>query len=205
MAIAGGMGRVLVVSAVTAAVIGLTAGPALAATWTVSPGGAVTAVSGTTTLIDTQTLMGVSCGPSTAQGSLTAGTGLSGVGIGKITSLTFTHCDNGATLTAGAFPWHLNALSYNSLAMVTTGTITGIHITLTGGCNAVFDGTGPGAHNGLVNVKYSNSTGKLHVLKPGGLHAYNVTPNGCDGFFSGNFVTLGATFTVTPKQTITSP
>jgi hypothetical protein len=207
MAIVNRTGRILVVSAVTAAVIGLTAGPALAATWTVSPGGAVTAVSGTTTLIDTQTLMGVSCGPSTAKGSVAKGTGLSGAGIGKITSLTFTHCrDNTVTLTASAFPWHLNAVSYNSGTMVTTGTITGIHITLTSGtCNAVFDGTAPGAHNGMVNVTYRNSTGQLHVLKPGGLHVYSVTPNGCDGFFNGNFVTLGATFTVTPKQAITSP
>lgn len=200
-------GRILVLSAVTVAVIGLTAGPALAATWTVSPGGAVTAVSGTTTLIDTQTLMGVSCGPSTAKGSLAKGTGLSGAGIGRISSLAFTHCrDNSVTLTANALPWHLNAVSYNSVTMVTTGTITGIHITMTsGGCNAVFDGSAPGAHNGMLNVTYSNGTGQLHVLKPSGLHVYNVTPSGCDGFFTGNFVTFGATFTVTPKQTITSP
>jgi hypothetical protein len=207
MAILNRTGSILVLSAVTAAVIGLTAGPALAATWTVSPGGAVTAVSGTTTLTDTQTLMGVSCGPSTAKGSFTKGTGLSGAGIGKITLLTFTGCrDHTAKLTARHLPWHLNAVSYNSGTMVTTGTITGIHIKLTSGsCNAVFDGTSPLAGNGVVNVTYKNSTGQLQMLQTGNLHAYGVTPNGCDGFFNGNFVTLGATFTVSPIQTITSP
>jgi len=205
-------GSALVLGAVTVAVIGLTAGPAAAATtWTVRPGGPIMAKSGTTTLTDTKTGATLSCASSAATGSLKKGSGLSGAGIGKVTSLTFTNCAAGGVMfkvTASHFPWHLNAVSFNATTGVTTGTITGIHamVSSTVRCSAVIDGTSATANNGKVKVTYTNSTGKLTVLTTGGnLHLYKVT-SGCGGVIhSRDPATFSASYAVSPKQTITSP
>ena len=93
-----------------------------------------------------------------------------------------------------------------AMAQVTTGTISGIELLATGtGCKAELDGTGAGKHNGVTQVTYTNSTGKLALLGPGGnLHSYAVT--GCFGLIMNNDVQQAAgSGGVTPKQTITSP
>jgi hypothetical protein len=199
--------RVLFLGAVTVAVTGLAAGPALAvaATWTVKPGGAVMTTSAAVTLTDTTAGSSVSCASSSVTGSLKAGSGLPGSGIGKITSWTFPAgcAPGGFTLTASHFPWVLNAVSFNSATGVTTGTITGIHAVLGGPCSAIIDGTSAIANNGKVAVTYTNSTGKLRVLTAGSnLHFYMST---CGGVHSGDHATLSASYTVVPRQIITSP
>jgi hypothetical protein len=181
----------------------------MAATWTVSPGGAITATSGKTTLKDTTTGSVLSCTSSTANATLKKGTGLAGAGLGSITGISFTNCTGPLgltfTVTPGHLPWKLNAISYN--AGTTTGTITGIHATLTGsGCSAVVDGATSGtANNGKVKVTYTNGTHLLKVLTTGGnLHIWNVV--GCAGLIgSGDASTFSASYSVSPAQTITSP
>src|SRR5215467_8814687 len=153
MALLKRAGSVLIVGAATAAVVGLSAAPAFAATWTVKPGGAITAKAGTTTLKDNNTGNTLTCASSSGKGSVKKGSGLSGTGIGSITALAFSTCKGplGLTFTVhtSAFPWHLNAVSFSS--GVTTGTITHIHATLSGpGCSATVDGTGPTKDNGKV-------------------------------------------------------
>jgi uncharacterized repeat protein (TIGR01451 family) len=177
-------------------------------TWTVKPGGAFKAKSGAVTLTDTTTGTVLTCKSSAGSGTLESGSGLPGTGIGSITALTFTACTGplGLTFTAtsNALPWALNALSYSS--GVTTGSITGIDATLTGSsCTATVDGTAAGADNGQVSVTYANSSGKLKVLTTGGnLTIYNVS--GCSGLINSNDpATLSATYTISPKQSITSP
>ena len=207
-------GSALVMSAALAGVLALSAGSALAATnaaiaatWTVKPGGAITAKAGVTTLKDTTTGSVLTCQTSSGKGTLKSGSGLSGTGIGSITALSFSTCTGplGLTFTVKTthFPWHLNAVSFSS--GVTTGTITGIHATLTGpGCSAVVDGTGATANNGKVTAKYSNGTGKLTTTGAGNLHIYNVS--GCAGLIhSGDGSSFKGSYTVSPKQTITSP
>jgi hypothetical protein len=58
-----------------------------------------------------------------------------------------------------------------------------------------------------VAFRYTDSTGQLTVLTTGGnLHYYDV--RSCrlfPGFHDGAPATLGATFTVSPRQDITSP
>jgi len=103
-------------------------------------------------------------------------------------------------------PWKLNATSFNKTTGVTTGNISGIELVATGpNCKATLDGTGAGKHNGMTQVTYTNSTGKLALLGPGGnLHSYAVT--GCFGLIMNNDVQQAAgSGGVTPKQTITSP
>jgi len=209
-------GSALVMSAALAGVLALSAGSALAATntgitatWTVKPGGAITAKAGKTTLTDKSTGSQLSCTSSSGAGTVKKGSGLSGTGIGSITALSFTSCTGplGLTFTVKTthFPWHLNAKTFNSTTGVTSGTITGIHASLTGpGCSAVVDGTGATANNGSVNATYTNGTGKLATTGVGNLHVYNVS--GCAGLInSGDAASFKGSYTVSPKQTITSP
>jgi hypothetical protein len=199
----------LLMGGAAAAIVGLSAGPALAATtWTVSPGGSITATAGTTTLKDTGTGTTLKCTSSSAKGSVKSGSGLSGTGLGSITSLTFSSCTGPLgltfTVTSSAFPWHLNASSYSS--GVTSGTLSGIHAKLSGpSCSATVDGTSSTADNGTADATYTNSSGALKVLTTGGnLHIYGVS--GCAGLIkSGDGSTFSGTYTVSPKQTITSP
>jgi hypothetical protein len=104
-----------------------------------------------------------------------------------------------------AQPWYLNAISYNAATGVTSGTLSGIDVSVSGSdCNAEVDGTAAGADNGTVKWTYSNSTGKLTYRPTGGnLHLYNVS--GCLGVLSnGDSVRVSGTGPVTPTQTITS-
>jgi len=200
---------ILLTGATTAAVIIGTAGVALAAiTFTITPGGAITAKAGTTTLTDTNTGSVLSCKSSSSTGTLKKGSGIAGTNLGSITKLTFSTCTGPLgltfTVTNSHFPWKLSGTSYKS--GVTTGFISGIHSVLSGpGCTATVDGTGATANNGKVKVTYTNSTGKLKVLTTGGnLHVYKVS--GCAGLInSGDTTTFSGSYTVTPKQTITSP
>lgn len=198
-------GPVLTV-AVVAAVAVFGAGPAFAATWTVTPGGSVSGSAGTTTLKDTNTGATVTCSSSKATGSLKSGSGLSNP-IGTISTLTFSNCTGplGIAFTATVTgPLSLNANSYSS--GVTSGTITHIHGTVSGGgCSAVIDGTSATADNGTVNATFTNSTSVLKVLTTGStLHIYNSS--GCFGLLNnGDGTTFSGSYTITPPQTVTSP
>jgi hypothetical protein len=101
----------------------------------------------------------------------------------------------------------VNLLSYNSATGVAAGSISHIQIKMSGagGCRAVIDGTSGTAGDGIVKFTYANSTARLKTLTTGGsLHFYNVS--GCLGLFrTGDPAILSATFTLSPKQTITSP
>lgn len=208
MAILKRTGTILVVGAAAAAVVGLSSAPAFSATtFTVKPGGVITAKAGKTTLKDTNTGSTLSCASSSGKGTVKKGSGLSGNGIGSITALGFTKCTGPLSLTftvkSTGFPWKLNAVSFSG--GVTTGTITGIKATLTGpSCTATVAGA-TASSTGTVKVTYSNSTGKLTTLATGGnLHVWNV--NGCAGLINtGDATTFSGAYAISPKQTITSP
>jgi hypothetical protein len=206
------IGSGLIAGAAAALMIGASAAPALAATptWTIKPGGAATAKSGRTTLTDTKTGTSLVCKSSTSKVTLKKGSHLAGASIGSITALSFSTCTGplglAFTVKISHLPEKLNAVSYNKKTGVTTGTITGIHATLSGtSCTATVDGTGAAKDNGTVKVTYSNKTHDLTVLAAGGnLHVYNVS--GCAGLInSGDGSSFTGTYLVSPKQTITSP
>ena len=209
MAIRKRTGSFLVLGAATAAVIGMAAAPAIAAnaTWTVKPGGSITATAGKTTLKDKNTGSTLSCKSSSGKGTAKKGSGLSGSGIASITALGFKTCTGPLSLTftvkTTGFPWKLNAVSYKS--GVTTGTITGIHATLSGpSCSAKVGGSSASAA-GTVAATYTNGTGKLATKTTGGnLHVWKVS--GCAGLIkSGDTTTFSGSYAISPKQTITSP
>jgi hypothetical protein len=205
----------LVVAA--AAVSGLTLVPsAFAATWSVTSGGTFTAAlkSGTSvTLTDTTTSQSITCSVASAGGSVPNGTGLSGTGIGSITSATFGTSSNKcsgpffSTFTSAlksGTTWHLNAVSY--AAGVTTGTITGIDALLTG--SSVFGSCSAEVTGEADKVTYTNSTGQLQISADPTpkLTLSNVTGAGCAGLINNtDKATIAATFIVTPKAQITSP
>jgi hypothetical protein len=210
-----GIGAVALVVGASAVVIGLAAPATFATTamtWTVSPGGAWSGVqSGKFTISDTTTGKSLTC-LNHAAGSLQPGTGLSGAGIGSITSLTFTSCKlpGGAafTLTAGDLPWQLNAQTYLPAIRggTTVGTVTGIHATIGGRrCNATVDGSTATANDGSSPIHFHNTLAKLKIEPLGSnLHAYGVT--GCTGVINnGDSIMFAGAYLLSPAQTITSP
>jgi len=186
----------------------LAAGPVAALRWTVTPGGAVSGSAGTTTLQDSTTGITLTCSSSAATGSLKSGSGLANP-LGTIQTLTFSNCTGPlgisfSTSVTGPFP--LNATAYNAGTGVTTGRIGKIHGSISGPlCSATVDGSSATANNGAVRAHYKNATGKLTVLTTGGnLHIYNVS--GCFGLInSGDTATFSGSYTITPKQAISSP
>jgi hypothetical protein len=203
--------RALLTVPAAAALLGVTAAVA-AATWTVRPGGAVTATTGPVVIKDASTGSLVTCSSATIKATLKAGTGLPGAGIGSLSSVALGTCTGplGITFTMklNHLPYRLSATSYHASTGTTTGKITGIHGNFTGpSCSYVLDGTGASMDDGTIDVTYVNGSHKLKLLPSGGnLHVYKLL--GC-GFLGGihndDHMTFSATGTVTPSQTITSP
>lgn len=183
-------------------------------TWTVSPGGAFTAslAPGTTaTLTDTTTNNSITCSVGTAGGSLRSGSGLSGTGIGTITSGSFGSSANRCsgplgsswtvTLTSGT-TWQVNAVSFDAASGVTNGMITGVDTTISG---SSFFGSCSARATGTVSGTYTNSTAAL-ALNSASLTISGVSGSGCaNRINNGDSATLTATAVVNPAQTITSP
>lgn len=208
------IGVILLAAGALALVAGLGVTPSLAATattWRVSPGGAVTlAKSGSFTLQDITTGHSLVCTHGKGAGRFKSGHGLPGTGIGSITALSLSDCTGpgglAVTITPGHLPWTLNADTYDPAitAGLTTGTINGIHATLSGPrCHAAVDGTGAAADNGSTQMHYHNSLAKLKIrTEHSNLHFYQVS--GCRGLIkSGDALTFSSAYLVTPKQTIT--
>lgn len=195
--------------AAAALAVALGAAPSFAttaATWSVKPGGAVTAA-GSAQVKDAKTGTVAKCKSIKLAATLKHGKGLSGHHIAKITKGSFTGCTIGTIsvkVAVHGLPWYLNASSYKS--GVTHGTISGIDLKATAtGCSATLDGTGAGKNNGVVRGTYTNGTGKLKLLGSGGnLHDWAVS--GCLGLVrNGDPEHASGSTKVTPRQTITSP
>ena len=180
-----------------------------ATTWTVRPGGAITAKAGITKVADATTGSVLNCDSSRMSGTLKGGTGLAGPGIGPVTAAAYDCAmliEPPFRLTPHGLPWHLNLASYNAGTGVSRGTISHVELTLTGpGCSATINGTSGSRADGFVAVSYVNQTGTLKIRIAGGnLHWYHVS--GCAGLVGdGHPATLSAAYTVSPRQTITSP
>jgi hypothetical protein len=182
---------------------------AVAITFSISPGGAITAKAGVTKLKDVNTGQVLQCQSSSSKGTLKSGHGISGANLGSITALSFSNCTGPLglvfTVANSGFPWTLHGTAFNATSGVTTGNITGIKSHLSGtGCAADVRGA-TAASTGKVKVTYTNSTHKLKVLAGGGtLHVFNV--QGCGGLINnGDATQFTGTYTVTPAQTVTSP
>jgi hypothetical protein len=197
------------VIALAAAALAATA--ATATTWTVRPGGKITATAGKITLADTPTGATISCQSSRMSGTIKAGSGLPGAGIGSLATAVYSQCSAGpfaATVTVWGLPWRLNLTSYNRSTGVARGTISHLQISVASSsipCTAAIKGTSGTAPDGVMPVSYTSKTGILKVLPTGGdLHWYHV--HNCAGIIrNGDAATLSASYTISPRQVITSP
>lgn len=212
---AGGAAALVAALGVTAALA------ATAKTWTVSPGGTITAAAGRGTLTDIAPKHAMRCFSLTARGTLRSGSGLPGADVGSLSADSFATCAYPLTSTllidfflhAGGPPWQVNLFSYNAATGVVRGTISHIAITVSPSPSGakpctVIDGTSATADDGQVAFRYTDSTSQLTVLTTGGnLHYYDARKGSvCDGLFHDRGpATLSATFTVSPKQAIASP
>jgi len=212
-----GYARILFAACAAVAATALGVSTALAATtWTIRPGGAITAKSGTATFEDTKNRQMFTCTSLSFSGTLKSGSGLAGSHAGSISAVGFHSCSSPLslllarrvsllwTLRATGLPWHVNFSSFNG--GVVTGTISHMQIkaSTNSPCSFVIDGTGATAKDGMLTFTYTDSTGRLTPRTGGKLHSYNVI--GCAGLFNnGDPVAISATFTLSPKQTITSP
>jgi hypothetical protein len=200
--------KVMLTGGAAALTVALTATTALAATatWTVSPGGAVK-VSGTAQVKDTKTGTVAKCTTITLTGTLKSGSGLSGTGLGTAKTASFSGCTIATisvTVAVKNLPWTIDALSYNSAKGQSTGKLVGVELVATApGCSATLEGTT--AKNGFTRFTYTNSTGKLALVGPGGnLRAEDVS--GCFGLVNnGDPQEASGSTTLSPKQTVTSP
>jgi hypothetical protein len=200
------------VVAVTASAlyVGLGAAPVVAATatWTVTPGGAFTTPSAAihSHLTDATTGAAFLCQGLAIDGTFKSGSGLTnpighiigahGAGTGPLLCASSTSSTQFG-MTFSHFPMGIRAVSYDASTGVTTGVITGIHITLStapgaSACTGTIDGTGPNANNGEIHFSYTNSVFDALRFKVGSsLHAYNVS--GCGGLIhSGDAISYRA-------------
>jgi hypothetical protein len=189
--------------------VGLVAGPALAAaTWTIRPGGAVTFGPVTATIKDTNTAATITCTGGNLTGPLKSGSGLNGASAGRISGGAINGCSGPGplnwTITLPGLPWHINLIAYNGSTGLAHGTISHMEIRAAAlGCGFVIDGTRGEASDGLVKFAYSDRTHQVKI-SGGNLHILNM--NGCVGLVAnGDPVSLTASFTLAPAQSITSP
>jgi hypothetical protein len=179
-------------------------------TWTVRPGGAITATAGKTTLTDTKTGNTASCDSSRMSGTLRSGNGLPGTGIATITSAAF-RCPipiGAYRLTPRGLPWHLNLSSFDRGTGVSRGTISHLQLAFSiigAPCSAVINATSGTTADGVMAITYSDHEAKLETLPTGSdLHWYHVQH--CAGLVAnGDPAALSAVYAISPPQTITSP
>jgi hypothetical protein len=189
--------------------------PALAsatATWTITPGGTITATAPGATVTDTTNGNKLGCTGSSLTASLKSGKGLSGTNAGSMSKFSLTKCGADGIfigILAKHTPWHVSLTAYDAKTGVTTIAVTGIHLAVSQkalGCTGVVDGTSATADNGKIMMSYSNQTHDLTTWKTeGNLHLYNVSSNCLGVVNTGDKVSLSAVYEVSPAQTITSP
>jgi hypothetical protein len=170
-------------------------------TWTVGPGGTTSGSGVYLDLDDTTTGARQNCNGTSGTLSLKTGSGLPGRGIASVSSFSAISC-GGWTVTAGNLPWAVNATHYNPATGITTGTLTGLTLTYSGGgCQFT---VGNPTTTSQVRVSYSNGTGHLGLPAAGGnLRFFAVS--GCPGSENGDVATLTTTLALAAPQTITSP
>ena len=169
-------------------------------TWTVTPGGTSSAGGvGRLHLTDTKTGAIYICSSSMSL-IFKTGSGLPGRDIASVTSVLDAPC-GGFKVTAGNLPWAVNAQRYFPATGLTTGTVSRLTLSFSGGgCHFT---VGNPTATSQVRVSYANGTGGLHLLAAGGnLQFFGVS--GCPGSGNGDPATINANYRLTPVQTVTS-
>lgn len=176
-------------------------------TWTVSPGGAVSATA-PAEIRNTTKGWTIRCTASLS-GAALAGSGHSGYGLLSFDQGSLTGCTGPNSLTTAVttvnLPWDLYAGSYDATQGRTAGTFSNVELTLdaSNGCRA--DVTASDGAPGWADATYTNAD---RTLTLSGTHL-NVTFTNfrctADLVATGDAIELAAALPVTPAQTLTSP
>ncbi|MEV5572507.1 hypothetical protein AB0L06_20885 [Spirillospora sp. NPDC052269] len=202
------------VSLAATAVVAVTAA-AVAGTWTVLPGGPVTAVNyGKITATDIATGGTVNCTNSSASATSMSGSGLSPDNLVSINSIKFDSPANrfgwcvapgdiAWEVTAQNLPWKLSAVAANSDGA--SGRVTGVVLSNVGddGCHTTFGA--PGGGPGQIDVTYVNATHRVQVTGTN-LVVQSIDMN-CDQTLInvGDALKITGSFVISPSMTVTSP
>ena len=188
-----------------------TATATTATTWTIKPGKTVTGTAGTITVKDTTAGGQMKCTSSSVGATLKSGAGRTNP-LGKITPVAYNGCTAagvGAGITPSASstnPWLLRGGTYSS--GVTHGSIGNVQTSFSitgplGTCTGTVAGTSA-TTPGKIRVTYNNVNNSL-IMGGGNLHAWNVTGQCLGAIRTGDPLTVTGTYTISPRQTITSP
>ncbi len=202
--------KVLFTASATAAMVGLAAAPALAATTLtvkVTGGGTYTASSSKTVLSDNG--VNVTCTGSSGSGTIASAThkGTSPVKVGTVSKLSFSHCSGplGAVTTKVMnLPYTVSADSKTTGSGATDAIIGGAKVAVSmTGCSFLVTGSTPGF--------YTNSSHKLSVTRKLPTKALNTAKltvsnvSGCAGLVSnGDHPSYTSTYTISRKIVIKS-
>jgi hypothetical protein len=203
------IGSVFFTAAAAAAIIGLSVGPALAATHLtvkVSGGGSYRATAGKTVLTDNG--VSVTCTGSKASGKISSGThrGNAPLKVGTAAKLSFTKCSGplgSVTTKIKSTPYSVKANSKTSRAGNTDALITGTNVSVSmTGCSFKVTGSSPGYFS---NKKHTlNMTSKLPVKEITKGKSAELTVSGvvgCAGLVkNGDHPTFTATYKVSLKH-----
>ncbi|WUI01104.1 hypothetical protein OHR68_04595 [Spirillospora sp. NBC_00431] len=178
-----------------------------AGTWTVSPGGAVSATA-PAEIRNTTKNWTIGC-TATFSGTAPAGAGHSPYGLISFDQGSLTACAGPNALTTTStvvnLPWDFYAGSYDAVQGRTSGTLNNLALTLdvSNGCRA--DVSAPDGAPGTTDAAYANAGGTLTLS---GAHMkVTFTNYRCttDLVAPGDQIELAAVLPLTPAQTITSP
>jgi hypothetical protein len=197
---------------VVAAAVGTVAPQAAAApedTWTVAPGGALTA---TAPLRIGNVTRGwnIDCGTATLTGAAKAGSGNAGDQLVEFDDESFENCSgpDGVQYTVAMtseVQLDMNASSYGAAAGRTTGDLSGFQLNLVGTNRCQADIAGPAGDLGSADVTFTNN-GSVLGLGGGNMGVTFVNFACSSGFIAvGDQVVVTAQLSVSPAQTITSP
>jgi hypothetical protein len=202
-------GSVLFTAAAAVAIVGISVGPALAATSLtvkVSGGGSYTAKAGKTVLTDNG--VSVTCTSSKASGNMKNGTykGKAPVKLGTVSKLGFTSCSSilGPVTNDVVGTPVLNANSKTNSKGDTAAVITkvDVNVSLTG-CSFTVTGSAPGYYNNSKHELIMTPKSPVKGVAKSGLSVSNVS--GCSGVVkNGDKPTYTATYKVSRKVVIKS-
>ena len=208
--------------AVVATAAALTAVPASAApaTYSVSPGGAVTAVNdGPVVAFEAVTQVPLVCQEATAEADVNGGAAVPGEGIATLNDVDFSWpgMPNDWCIANGNIPTRVTALNLpytldatgKAGADTTDGRLIGVKFELYAPslpCTSVVGG--PSGNDGYIegthtNPSVSGAPSTLSLNGANNLEVLSTTGSGCAGLIGvGHGAVLNATFNLTPGQTI---
>jgi hypothetical protein len=207
------VGSILFTVAAAAAIAGLSAGTALAATSLsvkVSGGGSYTAKAGKTVLTDGTgaSAVSVTCTSSKGSGKLKSGTykGKAPVAIGAVSKLGFSNCSSllgTVTNTVHGKP-ELNADSKTNSKGDTAAVITKVDVSVSlTGCTFTVTGSAPGYYNNSKHTLYMTPKSPVKGATKATLTVSGVS--GCSGVVkNGDHPTYTASYKVSKKIKISS-